>query len=195
VRGEESLAARCTANGHPTLNAGVPGFALPDALARAPLYASLADGWMIVVNPWDDGEPAMADRAEVVGGWLLYRNAPAWARSFFASDVSRGQLLHEAVVALGGLQVRPPSQSDPAARGREVAAFVAAHPGTRVVWAGYPGDVLPDGRAVETERTAYGIPMETLSLHDAWLPADLHWSPAGSVQVAAQLCPSVRSGG
>lgn len=189
VEGEESLAARCTARGHVMLNAGVPGFALPDALAHAAGYESSADGWMILVNPWDDALPALADRAEVVGGWLLYRDAPAWAKAFFASDWSHGQLLHEGVVLLGGLRSRAPEGGDFAARGREVRVFADTHPGTRVVWAGYPSETMPDGRRPADERAAFGIPTESLDLHDAWLPADLHWTPAGTEAVAAQLCP------
>ena len=189
VEGEESLAARCTARGHPMLNAGVPGFALPDALARAEDYADLADGWLILVNPWDDGQEALASRAEVVAGWLLYADAPGWAKSFFASRLAHGQLLHEAVVLAGGLRTRPQDVSNQGARGRELLAFASEHPSTRFVWAGYPGEAMPDGRIVEKERLAFGVPMEQLTLHDAWLPLDLHWTAAGTEQVAAQLCP------
>ncbi len=189
VAGAESLAARCTERGTPMLNAGVPGFALPDALARAEQFADLATGWLILVNPWDDALPALADRAEVVGGWLLYRDAPDWAKPFFASRWSHGQLLHEGVVLLGGMRSRAPEGGDFAARGRELLAFADTHPGTRVVWGGYPTEVMPDGRQLGAERRRLGIPVESLVLQEAWLPHDLHWTPAGTEAVAAQLCP------
>ena len=189
VEGADSLAARCTERGTPMLNAGVPGFALPDALARAEQFADLADGWLILVNPWDDALPALADRAEVVGGWLLYRDAPGWAKSFFVSGWSHGQLLHEGVVLLGGMRSRAPEGGDFAARGRELLAFADTHPGTRVVWGGYPTEVMPDGRKLEEERRRFGIPVESLVLEEAWLPHDLHWTPAGTEAVAGQLCP------
>ncbi len=188
VAGEATLAAQCTERGHPMLNAGVPGFSLPDALAHAESFSAIADGWMMLVNPWDDGQPALTAHAEPVGGWLLNRDAPAWAKRFFASRWSHGQLLHEAVVLAGGLRPRAPVGSDFAARGREMAEFVRLHPKTRVVWAGYPGETMPDGRRADDERRAFGVETETLELHDAWLPGDLHWTAEGTAQAAEQLC-------
>ena len=188
VAGEATLAAQCTERGHAMLNAGVPGFSVPDALAHAASFAAIADGWMVLVNPWDDGEDAVAERVEAVGGWLLNRDAPGWAKHVFASRWSHGQLLHEAVVLAGGLRPRAPVGSDFAARGREVAEFVRLHPHTRVVWAGYPYETMPDGRRADDERRAFGVETETLDLHDAGLPGDLHWSATGTEQVAAQLC-------
>ncbi len=92
-------------------------------------------------------------------------------------------------VLLGGLRSRAPDGGDFAARGREVRAFADTHPGTRVVWAGYPSETMADGRHLADERAAFGIPAESLDLHGAWLPADLHWTPTGTEAVAAQLCP------
>lgn len=189
LAGEDTLAARCTARGHPMRNAALPSYAVADALARGESLAPTATEFMIVLNPADDDAAPLATHVRVENGWLLRRDSPEWLAAFFRSSWSGWQLPHAlARIAALALPAPLPSEGWPAV-GQRLRAFIERHPRTRVVWGGYPSETLPDGRRVEALRKELGVATVAIELRDAWLAGDFHWSATGVTQVAAQVCP------
>lgn len=93
VDGDETVSARLTQDCIPTASAGVPAYSVADALAHV--------GWMqppgvvVLPNAIDDdrqGAELLGEGHDVVGRRLLRKAAPPWARAFYRSPLSAGQL-------------------------------------------------------------------------------------------------------
>lgn len=168
VDGDETAAAGLTAAGLPAAAAGVPAFSIADALAHA---AALSPAGIVVLpNAVDDdwqGRTLLSAGHDVVGGWLLRRAAPGWARRFYRSSLSRQQLPTELMRLLSllyrhRLPTRPlrpgwVTAADGGAAawadvGTQIRAFGAEHPSVsvRVAWVPLPAIAAPgrDGAAV-----------------------------------------------
>lgn len=176
VADDEAFPARLGAH-----NAGVPGYGLPDALARAEaLLPTLRPAGVYVVvdqaNDWDDGLAPLHTRHAVRGGWLLTA-ARAAAPGAWAWDTPLARL-HLFYL----LQVRaltPPAPAAPAFLAPDPAttrafadalrAFARAHPDTRTVAVWLPVDAATS--EARARRTPFDIgartPWTDTSLRDA----------------------------
>jgi len=172
-------------------NAGVPGYGVADACARAEALLPILrpDGVLFVVNQandWDEGLTPAASRLAVRGGWLVTAaNADAASAWFWASPLSRMHLLYHGwmrlssasplseTATLAGLGGAAPVAATTAALAGEIRSFAAAHPGIRTVAAFLPVDAATSSAraAVSLFRVA-GAPWTDTSLRDA-LRADL----------------------
>jgi lysophospholipase L1-like esterase len=112
VGGAAAFAARAAGMGVRIANAGVPGYGVEDALARAERLLPLSRPRGIIVmvnqaNDWEEIGHPVQERFRVRGSWLLQRKeSDAWEGIFMATPFSRlhllfytAQLLH---VMLGG---------------------------------------------------------------------------------------------
>lgn len=111
VEGEQSLAAWMTGVGRPTVNAGIPAFTVPDALAHAEALApSLGiDRFVVLVNPADDHlEPDQTARKrfEVVDGWLVSRSSPGWVRWLLGSPLGDLRLVTGTLSRVNAMRAR-----------------------------------------------------------------------------------------
>ena len=139
------------------LNAGVPGYGLADALARAGQLASTSELHGVVVlvnqmNDWEEGLESAADRYVVRGGRLVRRaNDRPVRAAFLDSALSQMHLLYfVAVLAWAEPDPVDPPQwlRDPAAQapltesmaGR-IVAFSEAHPDLTVLPVFLPVDL------------------------------------------------------
>jgi len=191
VEGEESLAARCTGNGHPMLGAAGPAFSTLDALARGEAFGGAATDFVVVLNPTDDDAPPLAETAALAGAWLVRRDAPGALRAVLASWAGDTQLVHDLLHVGVALSPTPPVRRGFDGVGSALAAFVAAHPRTTVVWAmPAPGHPASAAAAADLATVRAHVPVAALRLADAWLADGVHWTPAGTEAVAAQLCPA-----
>ena len=189
VEGDESLAARCTANGHPMLDAAGPAFSTLDALGRAEAFAEVATDFLVVINATDDDAPPLAETAALAGSWLVRRDAPRTLRTILASWAGETQLVHDLLHLGVALNPTPPVRRGFDGVGVALAAFVAAHPRTTVVWA-TPAPAHPAAAAAAADLATVRahVPVTPLPLTDAWLADGVHWTPAGTEAVAARLC-------
>ncbi len=189
VAGDDTFAARAGLR-----NAGVPGYGVADARARAEALLPILrpDGVLFVVNQandWDEGVTPAASRLAVRGGWLVTAaNAEGPGAWFWASPLSRMHLLYHAwmrlstapavsdVATLAGLRGAAPVAPTTAALAGEIRAFADAHPDVRTVAAFLPVDAATSAAraAVSLFRApdAPGAPWADTSLRDA-LRADL----------------------
>ncbi|CAN7512132.1 SGNH/GDSL hydrolase family protein [Mesorhizobium caraganae] len=95
VEGAETFTALARSKGVRIANAGVPGYGIEDALARAEILLPLLKpkGVILLVNQandWEEiGTPAQL-RFRVRGSWLLQRiDSDAWEGRFMATPLSR----------------------------------------------------------------------------------------------------------
>lgn len=156
VEGADTFAARLAVHGVRAWNAGVVGYGVEDALARADalLAARPFAGVVVAVNRVNDpdelGAPIDA-RFEVVDGWLLPPRAAV--RPIYALGLGRLHLVSHAVRALAvgraGDEAPPRWLVDPAADASlrrawnvALAGFAARHPGLDVVVVELPVDVV-----------------------------------------------------
>lgn len=195
VEAGQAFPALTLIEGTPMVNAGVPGFGVGDAIARAEelLEKLQPEGVLIVVNQmndWDETTGTVGQRYVVRGGWLLDREDDGTARSdFLASPLSRSHLFFlVGQLALRDWDAPPPPTPDwmraPDAQSkhtltiaRQIQAFSARHPEIRVVPAYLPADLYstqerkgdsPLSRYVEQVDTP---PWEDTRLRDATLVA------------------------
>ena len=167
VAGDEAVSALLTAGCVPTASAGVPAYSVADALAH--VAGRQSEGIVVLPNAIDDdrqGASRLAEEHDVVGGRLLRKAAPPWARAFYASPLAAGQLptaivrlvsllsMRKAMAELG----RPRWVTDEdggasgwAAVGALIRQFKDEHPtvSVRVAWIPLPAVAAPgrDGMA------------------------------------------------
>ena len=175
VDGAETAAAQMTAAGVPAAAAGVPAYSIADALAHA--EGLPAPGVIVLPNAVDDdrqGAARLHAAHDVVGGRLLRRSAPGWARRFYASPLAHAQLPMALMRALrlsrgaSGQPQRPDwatagdgGRAAWAAVGEQIQTFADAHPSVavRVAWVPHPAVAVPgraDGTAAERLAVADG---------------------------------------
>ena len=156
---EETFAARLTAAGVPTCNAGVPGYGVADALNSAEALLAPLDPETVVVvlnqaNDWEDALEPITARYVVRGDWLVTLPEAETARGrFLQSPLSRSHL----VFYLGWIVLKdwspkerpaPDWMTAPAGQAGTTAAmvgavdaFAARHPERRVLTVYLPVDV------------------------------------------------------
>ncbi len=156
VDGADTFAARLAIYGVRAWNAGVVGYSVEDAVARADALLATRPFDVVVVvanraNDWEEVDRPIATRFEVVDGWLLPKDSSV--RLGYATGIARLHLVH---FGLRAALMRPLSDDprpawlvDPAEEQRATDAIVAAvrglavrHPDLRVVLAEVPADVL-----------------------------------------------------
>ena len=201
----ESFAARLTADGVPTCNAGVPGYGVADALASAEaLLAPLDPPTVLVVlnqaNDWEDALEPITARYVVRGDWLVTLPEAETARGrFLRSPLSRSHL----IFYLGWIVLKdwapserpaPDWMTNPAGEaGRTgemlgaVDAFAARHPDRRVITAFLPVDV-----AAEASRVSESPFGGWAKMHEPWADATLRDQVMAGRAATVDLLPTLK---
>lgn len=155
-----AFASRLTQAGIPALNAAVPGYGVPDALARADVWLGRARMRAVVLvfheqDDWEQLHQTVEERVQVVDGWLRPRSGPGAADPVPSSLAARVHLLYH-LSTLGarpalqgeipdfapGWLVRPESLvAEVQAVAEQLEQFAQRHPETPVIVLYIPSDL------------------------------------------------------